>query len=283
MNKKLYNFLLILLAIIFLLSGWKLFSYFHEGKKTQNRYDELAAIVAQDRATENSGSPTTTAEQERTTENPDDQPGPANPSTPTEPATEPEDDGMLPEFRRLYEANQDLVGWIEIEDTVINYPVVQTPEDPEYYLHRDFDGSDNARGCLFADWKCDVENSDNVIIYGHHMNDGSMFASLMEYTSKKYWQEYPEIRFDTLTERRTYEIFAVFRTTASIGQGFRYNQFTDAADQAEFDNFVAKCKSLSVYDTGIIPEYGEKLICLSTCEYTRENGRFVVMGVYRPE
>jgi len=268
MNKKLYYILLILLSFIFLFCGWKLFSYFQEGRQSQNRYDELAALVEQNRPTENTGK----------------QPHAADPSDTTTPATESEDnDGILPEYRQLYETNQDLVGWIKIEDTMINYPVVQTPEDPEYYLHRDFDGEYNARGCLFADAKCDVEFSDNVIIYGHHMNDGSMFASLIDYARKEYWTEHPIILFDTLTQRRTYEIFAVFRTTASIGQGFPYHQFTDAIDQDEFDNYVANCKALSLFDTGIIPEYGEKLICLSTCEYTRENGRFVVMGVYRPE
>ena len=268
MSKKLYHTLLIVLALIFLICGWKLLSYFQEGRKTQNRYDELAAMVEQARPTEKNTEPQNIPDS----------------SDPTEPSTEPEEEGgVLREYRWLYEANPDMVGWITIEDTVINYPVVQTPDDPEYYLHRDFDGQDNARGCLFADVKCDVENSDNVIIYGHHMNDGSMFASLMEYASKEYWQEHSEIHFDTLTERRTYEVFAVFRTTASIGQGFPYHQFTDAIDQEEFDNYVANCKSLSVYDTGIVPEYGDKLICLSTCEYTRENGRFVVMGVYRPE
>lgn len=265
MSKKLYHFLLIVLALIFLLCGWKLLTYFQEGRKTQDRYDELAAMVEQARPTEASTVPTDV-------------------SDPTAAATEPEEEGgVLREYRWLYETNPDMVGWIKIEDTVVNYPVVQTPEDPDYYLHRDFDGADNARGCLFADGKCDVENSDNVIIYGHHMNDGSMFASLMEYASKEHWQAHPEIRFDTLTERRVYRVFAVFRTTASVGQGFPYHLFTDAADAEEFDSYVANCKALSAYDTGILPEYGDKLICLSTCEYTRENGRLVVMGVYRPE
>lgn len=266
MKRFIYYLILIALVLVFLFSGWSLLSYFWEGHKSQSRYDELASMVEQARPTEVISETV---------------PDSADASVPT---TEGWKEGdILPEYQALSERNPDFVAWIAIEDTVINYPVVQTPRDPEYYLHRDFDGAPNDRGCLFADANCDVEQSDNVIVYGHHMNDGSMFASLLDYSDKEFWKEHPEIRFDTLTQRRTYEIFAIFRTTASVGQGFPYHQFVDAGTEEEFDNYVATCKSLSLYDTGIIPEYGDKLLCLSTCEYTRENGRFVVMGVYRPE
>lgn len=257
MRKKLYYLILIVLILVFLFSGWSLFSYFWEGYKTQSRYDDLAAMVDQARP----------KDPEANQQDPNDQ----------------EEGGILREYRDLYESNPDMVGWLSIQDTVIDYPVVQTPDRPEYYLHRDFDGSYNDRGCLFADANCDVNNSDNVIIYGHHMADGSMFASLINYGDKTYWEEHPEIRFDTLTERRTYQVFAVFRTTASLGQGFPYHKFIDAKNQEEFDQYVAKCKQLSPYDTGITPEYGDKLLCLSTCEYSQENGRFVVMAVYKAE
>ena len=250
-----------MLALVFLISGWKLFSYFSESKKIENRYEELAAMVEQ--------------VQEQT------QPVPMQNTQPEETAT-PTEASILPEYQELFTYNSDFVGWLTVDNTPINYPVVQTPEDPEYYLYRDFDGNDSDWGCLFAAAHCDVEYSDNVIIYGHHMNDGSMFAGLMSYTKKSFWEENPTIQFNTLTEYRTYQIFAVFRTTASLGQGFTYHWFTDAANETEFDNFVAQCKALSVYDTGITPEYGEKLICLSTCEYSQENGRLVVVGVYRP-
>lgn len=262
MKKKIYQAAILLLALVFLISGWKLFSYLSEGKKSQNRYEELSAIVEQAQS-----APTQTTPAEEETEE-------------TEAAPESK---ILPEYQQLLAYNPDFVGWISIDNTLIDYPVVQTPEDPEYYLYRDFDGKTSKWGCLFADGACDVEYSDNVIIYGHHMNDGSMFADLLDYEAESFWAENPTIQFDTLTEHRNYQIFAVFRTTASVGQGFAYHRFTDAASEAEFDNYVAQSKALSLYNTGIIPAYGEKLICLSTCEYTRENGRFVVMGVYHPE
>lgn len=269
LNHKLYRLILIILCLIVLVCSWNLFSYFREGRKTQNRYDELANMVEQARPTE-----TTPAATE----------GGTTPTISNIPdAIVEEEPGVLPEFRELLEYNPDLAGWIRIEDTVINYPVVQSPDRPDYYLHRDFDGEYNDRGCIFADAGCDIGNSDNVILYGHHMNDGSMFAGLMQYANQSYWETHPEIQFDTLTEHRTYEVFAVFRTTASIGQGFPYHQFIDAGTEEEFDQYVANCKALAPYSTGITPEYGDQLLCLSTCEYTRENGRFVVMAVYRPE
>lgn len=269
MNKNLYRILLVALAVIFLLSGWKLVSYYHDGRKTQNRYDELAEMVQQAQPSETIATPTEP---------------PVTESTVPDATTEPQpDDGILPEYRDLLEYNPDLVGWLRIEGTEINYPVVQTPDQPEYYIDRDFDGEYNTHGCLFADGNCDVENSDNVTIYGHHMNDGTMFGGLQKYDEYDYWKAHPVIYFDTLTEHRRYEIFAVFRTTATVGQGFPYHRFIDAATEEEFDQFVDKCKALSVYNTGIDPVFGEPLICLSTCEYSQHNGRYVVVGVYRHE
>ena len=267
MKKNIYRILLAALTIIFLLSGWKLISYYNDGRKTQNRYDALSEMVQQAQPSETASAPADTA---------------ATEDTSSPPTAEP-DDGILPEYRELLAYNPDLVGWLLIEGTEINYPVVQTPDEPEYYIERDFDGEYNDHGCLFADGNCDVENSDNVTIYGHHMNDGTMFGGLLKYDKYDYWKAHPVIWFDTLTEHRRYEIFAVFRTTATVGQGFPYHRFIDAATEEEFNQFVAQCKALSVYNTGVDPEFGEQLICLSTCEYSQHNGRYVVAGVYRHE
>ena len=107
-----------------------------------------------------------------------------------------------------------------------------------------------------------------------------MFAALHSYIDKETWDENPFIQFDTLYENHEYEIFAVFKTTASLGEGFKYHQFEDAESEEEFNNFIATCKELAFYDTGLTPQYGDKIICLSTCEYTLENGRLVV-AAYR--
>lgn len=112
------------------------------------------------------------------------------------------------------------------------------------------------------------------------MNDGSMFAGLMKYKEQSFWEEHKTISFDTLTDRCEYEVVAVFKTVVytDSAESFRYYQFTDAENEAEFDEYIAKCKELALYDTGISAEYGDKLITLSTCEYSRTNGRLVVVA-----
>lgn len=260
-GKIIYCIVVVILVIIFAVSAIYVGRYFYEANKQQSEYDDLASIVeslqsATAEAPEELSEPTETGE-----------------TGPTEPV-------MLPEYKILYEMNDHMVGWIKIEDTNINYPVMQTPEEPNYYLHRNFNRQDSERGCIYAREECDVFGpSDNITIFGHHMVDGSMFRDLSSYQKKSFWESHDTIIFDTLYERHTYKIFAVFRTTATIGEGFSYHQFINAANEAEFDEFVATCRSLALYDTGIVPEYGDKLICLSTCEYTQANGRFVVVAM----
>lgn len=155
------------------------------------------------------------------------------------------------------------------------------PEDYNFYLKHKFDKTYSAYGCPYVQENCDVQKpSDNIIIYGHHMNDGSMFTGLMKYRNKSFWEEHKAITFDTLTDRHQYEVIAVFKTVVytNSSDSFKYYEFTDAENAAEFDAYVAKCKELSLYDTGVSAEYGDKLISLSTCEYSRNNGRLVVVA-----
>lgn len=268
-RKAAYRIIIFLLLIIFLCSAYYVTTYILDSQEQKEAYNDLAAVVEAAR------------QQQGETETVQSTAPGENAPEAEAPSEEPES-CILPEYRELYAMNDDLVGWISIDDTGINYPVVQTPDRPDYYLYRNFAGEQNIHGCLYVREQCDVNlPSDNVTIYGHHMRDGSMFGGLEKYLKKSYWEEHSTLRFDTLTERHTYQIFAVFRTTASVGEGFSYHQFVDALDEAEFDEFVATCKKLGrdFYDTGITPEYGDKIICLSTCEYTQENGRLVVAAV----
>ena len=128
---------------------------------------------------------------------------------------------------------------------------------------------------------CDMElPSDNIIIYGHHMNDGSMFAGLMKFKDKSFWEKHKTISFDTLTDRQTYEVIAVFKTVVYTDspESFKYYQFVNAETAEDFTAYVEKCKELSLYDTDVTAEYGDKLLTLSTCEYSRTNGRLVVVA-----
>ena len=205
--------------------------------------------------------------------------GPSQPPVPTTTVppvpTEPQ---MLPEQKPFYDMNNDMVGWIYIPGTKVNYPVMQSPDSKDYYLNHSFYKQWSDWGAIYAREDCDINApSDNITLYGHHMIDKSMFASLDSYKRQSFWQEHQTFSFDTLYERHTYQIFAVFKTTGNIG-GFPYHQFVNAADEAEFNKFVADIKAMDFYETGITAQYGDKLLCLSTCEYTQNNGRFVVVA-----
>ena len=179
----------------------------------------------------------------------------------------------------MYTMNNDMVGWIEIPGTMLNYPVLQSPYQTNFYLHRSFYKEKSDSGAIYVREKCDVNlPSDNITIYGHNMRNGSMFATLHKYKQKSFWEENKLIYFDTLYEYHTYEIFAVFRTTADLSKGFSYHTFDTATDEAAYNDFVNTCKKLSMYNTGITPTYGEKLITLSTCDRSITDGRLVVVA-----
>lgn len=192
-----------------------------------------------------------------------------------------EEKTVLPELTELYRQNSDLVGWIRVEDTNINYPVMQTADHPNFYLKHGFDKEYTDYGCPYVQEDCDVQApSDNIVIYGHNMKNGSMFANLEKFKSEDFWQEHKTLAFNTLTEKNEYEILSVFKTVVYTDNpdSFKYYRFTNAATPEEFTAFVDKCKELSLYDTGVTAEYGDKLITLSTCEYSRTNGRLVVVA-----
>lgn len=191
------------------------------------------------------------------------------------------DKDFLPDYQELYMQNNDMVGWIKVEDTKINYPVMQSKDNPNFYLRHGFDKGYTVYGCPYVQENCDVDApSDNLVIYGHHMNDKSMFAGLMKYADKSFWKKHNTIQFDTLTEKGKYEVVATFKTEVYTDSpnSFRYYDFVNAETADDFNAYIAKCKELAIYDTGVNVEYGDKLITLSTCEYSRNNGRMVVVA-----
>lgn len=184
----------------------------------------------------------------------------------------------LEKYAAVHEQNSDFVGWVNIDGTNINYPVMQTIDNPNFYLKRGFEKQYSNYGVPYAQENCALGISDNVVIYGHHMNNGSMFADLCKYEREDFYQEHPTIHFDTLSSLGEYEIVAVFKTVAYSEDGFKYYHFVDAEDETAFDAFISQCKDLALYDTGVNAEYGDKLLTLSTCEYSRTNGRMVVVA-----
>ena len=186
---------------------------------------------------------------------------------------------ILPELQEIYEINQDLVGWISIEDTLIDYPVVQC-KDSEYYLKHDFYGKNNANGQIILDTKCDPYTpSYNLVISGHHMNSGAMFGKLPLYRDKKYWEKHKVVEFDTLMERKKYVIFAVFYSADydEDETGFRYN--ADIQYKLEAEQWLEEIKENQIYDTGFHARFGDEFITLTTCDRSRRrNGRFVAVA-----
>lgn len=272
MKKQVLNFMIGVFASVFVFSAYCLINYFMQIRQAEKEYSNLAQIVADAQQTE-----------------PED---PSDASTPdaTGPAGEPRrvkvtdpDTGetflCLPEYAPIYELNSDTVGWIRINGTNIDFPVLHKPEYTDYYLTRSFYHEWSNQGAIYVREQCDVTKpSDNVTIYGHRTNAGTMFAQLQKYKEQSFWEEHKNIQFDTLSSHYTYEIFSVFLIDATIDSGFQYHEFVDAEDQAQFDSFVQQCKDRSLYETGITPTYGDKLITLSTCEGSSTVGRLVVVA-----
>ena len=272
MKKALTTVVVIALVVVFCVSAFMVGRYFMDSKKEQNANKELAEMVSRP-----TSAPTAATDPTAATTPAESVPAPTQNGA--EPELRPQHHDMIPDMQKVYEKNGDTVGWIKIEGTKVDNPVMQTKERPNFYLKRNFEGNPSDWGALYVREECDVNKpSDNVTIYGHNMRDGSMFGQLGNYANKQFWEEHKMIFFDTLTEYHVYEVFAVFKTSANVGEGFPYHQMEDAADEKEFNEFVATCKKLSFYDTGITPVYGDKLISLSTCEYTLDNGRFVVVA-----
>jgi sortase B len=187
---------------------------------------------------------------------------------------------VLKKYEKLYQKNKKLVGWIKIEGTNIDYPVMQTVNN-EYYLDHNYNQEYDKNGSIFMDKDCDAAHpNDNMIIYGHHMKSGKMFGNLNYYTKEDYYKEHPTILFDTIYEEGTYQIMYVFRSRIYSEEEivFKYYKFIDATSENEFDSNMEEMANLSLYDTGITAKYGDKLITLSTCDYEEANGRFVVVA-----
>ena len=283
--KVIYYILLAVFAAVFLLCAVYLISYFVQNSQSESNLDSganlresILASIAQDTETSQATEPTDATQE-------------TEPTEPTEPT-------ILPELQPLYEINNYLVGFLSIPGVEVKHPVVQTPDNPNYYLRRDFFTNEySTPGCLYVREKCDVfAPSDNVVIYGHAMRNQTMFGQLHKFQDKEFWEKNQIFTFDTLYEHHTYQIFVVFKTSGTQRRddgtplGYPYHRFNEAESKEDFDKFIADIKGAAwtsdttyvghtFYETGITPQYGDKLLCLSTCEKTIDNGRLVIMAV----
>lgn len=239
----LFNIIIIILLGIFIFSSYKIVSYFVISKREEKAFEELSSIANENLDTsENS-----------------------------------EVAAQLEKLKILYNKNNDLFGWISIENTKIDYPVMYTPDDEEFYLHKSFEKKYSKSGVPFLSAGC-FENCGNYILYGHNMKNGSMFATILKYKNKDFWKNNKIIEFYTLSEIARYEVFAAFYSKADPNEKFKYNTYTDLTDPTRFEEFISKVNQVKLYDTGTDVNYGDQLLTLSTCAYHTENGRFVVVA-----
>lgn len=255
MKQKICIILIAVFVVLLGTSTYFIYDYYHQANEQAELYENLADVVEQAESDEQ--------------------------SDPAESIPYNEEKTILPEYAELFMQNTDMVGWIKVADTNINYPVMHTPDNPNFYLKHGFDKGYSDYGCPYVQENCDVQfPTDNVIIYGHHMKNGSMFCDLEKFKSEDFYKEHKTISFNTLTDKYEYEIVSVFKTFvySDSPESFKYYRFVNAETPEQFDEYIAKCKELSLYDTGVNAEHGDKLITLSTCEYSRTNGRLVVVA-----
>ena len=194
--------------------------------------------------------------------------------------------GILRWLEPCYTDNKDLAGWLIIDGTYIDYPVMHTPYWVEKYLRKSFSGGYALSGTLFIGGKDWTPDSNYTVIYGHHMKDGTMFSDLVDYESLDYARSHMNIHFETLTDVFEYEV--VFAINTQVGastnsKSLDYFTFSSLPNKQTFDDFIARARSLALYDTGVDVKWGDRILVLSTCNYHKENERFIVIARYRDE
>lgn len=253
--RQIFSYFLLLLALLSL--GYFIF-YIKQANNTQDNYEKLSEIKDRNVVTPVVKNTTVVMHLSEEEEAPD----------------------IIEEYMTLYNSNKSMVGWITIDDTLIDYPVMQSPNN-DYYLNHNFKQESDNNGSIFIDSDCCIwPRSQNIIIYGHNMKSGKMFGQLKKYKSESFYKEHPGIKFDTLYERGMYQIIFVFSDIVydEAEVAFKYYQFIDANSPEEWDSAMNYMKNKSLYDTGLTAEYGDKLITLSTCDYEKDAERFVIVA-----
>lgn len=191
-------------------------------------------------------------------------------------------DKLIEKVRELKTVNEDVKGWIRIEGTAVNYPLLQTNNN-DYYLTHNYKKENSSYGSIFIKKETDLlANNSNIIIYGHNMKDGQMFNDLLKYMNKKYYQEHPKIKIFTDKQEIEYKIISVFKSKVfneNEQNVFRYYQYYDFENESKYNEYIENCKKIQLYDTGENAQYGEQLLTLITCEYSQENGRLVIVAI----
>lgn len=254
-SKIISGVIITVLMGIMCVSGWKIYEVQSEYQTGEETYEDIGSLV------------------ELPTRRPDPELGKTTSSeNPTESDTT---DWPVVDFEALQGINPDIIGWIYIEGTEINYPVVQG-EDNSYYLKHLFTGEWNSSGCIFLDSRNQKDFSDmNNVIYGHHMKNGSMFSGLDSYKKQEFFDEHPTVLILTPDQNYKVEIFAGY--VASIEDNAWQLCFTASG----FEYWLLAATDRSWFTSEITPAVTDRIITLSTCSYEFNNARFVIHGIIR--
>lgn len=239
-----YNVAILVCLAVFLVSGGLLLKRYFDDRRSESEFAALESLIVSDA-----------------------------------PAADGEETNSA-KFAALRDQNSDFIGWISIEDTKLDFPVMYAPNNKDFYLRHDFNKEYSVYGVPYLDEKTTLganDQSENLVIYGHNMKTGTIFGCLTGYKEAGYYQQHPYVQFDTVYGDGTYEVFAAFSIDVAADTSFVYNQYVDM-DEETYNAYVEEVISRSDVDTGIRPVYGEQLLTLSTCEYSSDNGRYVVVA-----
>ena len=274
-KNRIYNILLLFFALIFLVSSGMLIHKLIQEKRQGDAFAGLAEIFTEEAALE------------------DVEPYPSGGGAAAEsgaagqPVTEAEMiradwQSRISGYRQLYEQNNDFTGWIKVEGTVIDYPVMYTPDQRDYYLKRNFEKQNSAFGVPYISELCILgEEGTNLLIYGHHMKNGSMFAALEGYRDEGFYREHPYVRFDTLAESGLYEVVGSWLIPNAGVQNQQVEelfQLLFAQDEEHFEQDWQNVQKNFFVNTGISVSYHDKLLALVTCDYSYNDSRIVVIA-----
>ncbi len=257
-NNRLLTTLAFLFLAVFIFSTVMFFKEYIQAKREQTAFTELSALITND---EIPTLPVIEIEQAEAAQK--------NTEKPEQKGT--------PHYEALYELNSDFIGWLNVPGTSIDYPVMFTPDEPEYYLRRSFDKTNCQSGTPFIGAN-GTTDTDCLIIYGHNMKNDTMFGTLDNYADMDFWTENKTFSFNTLSEYRDYEVFAAVKTNILYADetGFRYYNCSGDLTETEYADLIEWLTENALYDTEICPSYGEQILILSTCSYHSDNGRFIV-------
>ncbi len=182
--------------------------------------------------------------------------------------------------KELQEQNPDVIGWLKISNTNIDYPVMWTPDSPEYYLYKNFEKEYSKSGSLFLSEKSNVHQpTANWLLHGHNMQSGVMLNNLEKYLNREFLEENPTFEFETAEGKKNYKVIAVLQTQVKTREDFLYYEYDDIETESAYREYIDGLWENSVYIIGEKPEYPQQLISLSTCAYHEDEGRLVVVGV----